>query len=84
MGKGHMGIDLTQTSYSTIPSVDMGTGKCVFGPQRWDIGTISHRASHRNQYFTLNSKDFAKSVRYAINHYYFGFVCLCTETDGLR
>ena len=25
-GKGHMGIDLTQTSYSTIPSVDMELG----------------------------------------------------------
>ena len=25
-GKGHMSIDLTQTSYSTIPSVDMELG----------------------------------------------------------
>lgn len=32
------------------PFCGYGTGKCVFGPQRCDIGTISHRASHRNQY----------------------------------
>ena len=31
-GKGHMGIDLTQTSYSTIPSVDMELGNAYSDP----------------------------------------------------
>ena len=64
-GKGHMGIDLTQTSYSTIPSVDMELGNAYSDHSDVILEQLATGLLPES-ILTLNSRDFAKSVRYAI------------------
>ena len=59
-----MCIDLTQTSYSTIPSVDMELGNAY--SDHGNVVLEQLATGLLTGILTLNSRDFAKSVRYAI------------------